>query len=170
MMTPLIFLDIDGVLNDHTPRENGYCGIESRLAYHLNRILRLTAAEIVVSSAWRYLMFGGHMSLDGFANMLATHGLDVIGRIAGFTDQDTMIPNDVGQLVPMPNERGEQIARWLKGHPAKGRQRRYVVIDDLDLGISEAGHPFVQTDGKIGLTTADADRAIEILTGRAGDR
>jgi hypothetical protein len=170
MMTPLVFLDIDGVLNDHTPHENGYCGIEPRLATRFNRILRETSAEIVVSSAWRYMMFGGHMSFVGFANMLATHGLDVIDRVAGFTGRDTMIPSDAGQLIPKPNERGEQITRWLKRHPTNSRRQRrhYVVIDDLDLGITEAGHPFVQTDGKVGLTTTDAGKAIEILTGRAG--
>ena len=166
MMAPLIFVDVNGVLNDHTPHENGYCGIESRLAYHLNRILRLTAAEIVVSSAWRYMMFDRQMTCRGFGNLLATHGVDAIDRIAGFTGRDTMIPDEAGQLVPMPNERGVQISQWLKRHDRP--ERRYVVIDDLDLGITEAGHPFVQTNGKVGLTVADADRAIEILTGRAG--
>lgn len=165
-MTPLVFLDVDGVLNDHTPQENGYCGIEPKLASRLNRVLRLSGAEIVVSSAWRYMMFDRQMTPRGFGNMLATHGIDAIDRIAGFTGRDTMIPNEAGQLVPKPNERGELIAWWLKRHDRP--ERRYVVIDDLDLGITEAGHPFVQTNGKIGLTVADADRAIEILTGRAG--
>jgi hypothetical protein len=40
------------------------------------------------------------------------------------------------------------------------------VVDDLDLGIREAGHPFVQTDGAVGLTVADAERLVELL-GRA---
>jgi hypothetical protein len=36
-------------------------------------------------------------------------------------------------------------------------------VDDLDLGISAAGHPFVHTDGKIGITDENADELIRLL-------
>lgn len=60
----------------------------------------------------------------------------------------------------MPDQRGRQIATWLEGH---GRPAAHVVLDDLDLGISDCGHPFVRTDGKVGLTDDDASLAIEFL-------
>jgi hypothetical protein len=66
--------------------------------------------------------------------------------------------------IPEPNERGEQIREWVRSHQAFERERfdldagppRYAVVDDLDLGITAAGHPFVQTDGRVGLTVGGA--------------
>lgn len=149
-MRPLIFLDMDGCLNDHTQLESGFCGVKSECASRLNRILRETDAEIVLSSAWRY-MVPDAMTLNGFQYLLQTHGVDCNDRLIGVTCRDE-------ELMP----RGQQIRQWRNEH---GGDRRYVVIDDLDLGISEAGHPFVQTDGAVGLTDADVERAIAILNG-----
>ncbi|QEL19261.1 HAD domain-containing protein [Limnoglobus roseus] len=61
----------------------------------------------------------------------------------------------------MTNERGRQIADWLAAnkHPV-----RYAVVDDLDLGITAAGHPLVQTDGHVGLTDADAEELVSVLS------
>jgi hypothetical protein len=153
VVRPIIFLDLDGVLNDHQQRESGFCGIDLPLATRFNRVLRETDAQIVLSSAWRY-MIPEAMSLKGFTYLLQTHGVDCHERLIGVTCRDEEI-----------EPRGQQIRHWRLEN---GGERPYVVIDDLDLGITEAGHPFVQTDGKVGLTEADADRAIEILTGRAG--
>lgn len=53
------------------------------------------------------------------------------------------------------------------------RAWRYWVVEGpvpdgswYDMGINEAGHPVVWTNGKVGLTAADADRAIGMLKGR----
>lgn len=148
-MRPLIFLDMDGVVNDHTQTESGFCGVLPRCAAQLNRILRATDAEIVISSAWRY-MIPEAMNLKGFAYMLLTHGIDCKDRIIGLTCRDE-------ELMP----RGQQIRHW---RCENGGARPYVVLDDLDLGITAAGHPFVLTDGKIGLTYRNADRAIAMLS------
>ena len=46
-----------------------------------------------------------------------------------------------------------------------------MVIDDLaNVGIAEAGHPFVKTWGAVGLNRADADLAIKILSGTGKGR
>jgi phage terminase Nu1 subunit (DNA packaging protein) len=37
------------------------------------------------------------------------------------------------------------------------------VIDDQDLGIHAAGHPFVKTNGKYGLTDRDVAKAIRLF-------
>jgi hypothetical protein len=44
MSGKLIFLDCDGVLNDHKQHANGYCGTTRRCVQNLNRILRATDA------------------------------------------------------------------------------------------------------------------------------
>jgi hypothetical protein len=149
-MQSLIFLDIDGVLNRHRPWPNGYIGIEPACAYRFNRLLKLTGAKIVVSSAWRYLIHSGSMTTKGFENLLLSHGINCHDRVIGLTEPDAESWKD---------ERGIQIYRWLEGKP----RCPYVVIDDLDLGITAAGHPFVETLGNHGLRWCDVRLAVQLL-------
>lgn len=82
----LLFLDIDGVLNDHTRMASGYCTIHTDKGDLLNQILDAHPdVQIVISSAWRYLVTGGHMTVKGFENMLLTYGLKVFNRVHGVT-------------------------------------------------------------------------------------
>jgi hypothetical protein len=181
-MNSFVFLDIDGVLNRHKKLSNGYCGIVPSCRNNLNRITDVTGAKLVISSAWRYQILLNDMTLKGFQNMLRTHG--VKGDVVGATRLDTMIPNphyrpgvdpDWMKTIPLPDERGLQIHEWIVGEGWKhyGEDGQHVVIDDgglnnltgewTDLGITAAGHPFVRTIGSMGLTLADARRAIETL-------
>ena len=162
----ILFLDIDGVLNAHEPYDSVIGGnrIYHDKAMRLNRVLLTTDAKLVLSSAWRYQIINGWSDLNGFAWLLRSHG--IIGdRLISHTAADTMHDgtwDGVAGTWPIYNERGKQITDWLECHP-ESRDCRYVVLDDLDLGISEAGHPFVQTDGKIGLTDQDTERLIGLL-------
>ena len=164
---PLLFLDIDGVLNAHEYDPAVRCGqIHRDKVERLNRVLRATGARFVLSSAWRYIVHRGEATLAGMDWLLRSHGL-LGDRLIGITRPDTMRTdaNYQGhpQSWPVCNERGQQITDWLTGH-AGHIWPRYVVIDDLDLGIVAAGHPFVHTVGTVGLTDIDADRAIAILS------
>ena len=161
-----LFLDIDGVLNDHTRHPNGYCGIDPACMYRLNRIVAATGAKLVISSAWRYLL-NTAMSVDGFHYMLMTYGLATTVHISGRTGADELCP-----------DRGDQIAAWLADYRAfKGHDPVYVVLDD---GSDEEPHPpstkpltkslqercgdrWVRTDGTKGLTDADADKVIRLF-------
>lgn len=149
----LVFLDVDGVLNDHSTYANGYCGLKPECVAQFNRVLQETSADIVLSSAWRYLVLSGSMDLRGLTNLFLTHGLDCYGRIVGVTPSDEDIP-----------VRGRQIRAWLNEY---GDGRRYVVIDDMDdeddFRITANGHPMIQTDGNVGMTEIDADWVIEKL-------
>jgi len=72
----VIFLDIDGVLNGHEFCEHAKsCGINPECVCELNRIIAATDAKIVLSSAWRYMVHGGALTLKGFEYMLRTHGV-----------------------------------------------------------------------------------------------
>ena len=163
-MQPIIFLDIDGVLNAHEVDPIALCGqIHRDKIERLNRILCVPDSGIVLSSAWRYVVHRGEATLDGMDWLLRSHGLRA-RRLIGITEPDTMILNGgtyngVPCDWPVENERGRQIRKWLDVHGHRG----YVVIDDMDLGITAEGHPFVQTDGTVGLTDHDADLAIGIL-------
>jgi hypothetical protein len=158
---PVIFLDMDGVLNGHDYDElTESCTVDPDCVRWFNTILvAVPGAKIVVSSAWRYMVHNGAMTLRGFEYLLRTHGVACVDRVTGLTCLDE-------ELEP----RGQQIRHWLNEH---GGNRPYVVLDDggdkdgqwYDLGINAASLRVVWTKGNVGLTDWDAHRAIEILKG-----
>jgi len=152
----VLFVDVDGVLNLREAIDPAVASstIHADKIARLNQVLLQSHAAVVLSSAWRYLIHNGSMTLDGIDWLFRSHGL-VANRIIGITEPDTMVDG-----VPVPDERGRQISDWL-GH--RGPVGRYAVVDDQDLGITAAGHPFVQTQGHIGITNNDAARLIELL-------
>ena len=174
---PIIFLDIDGVLNRHNfDILAGSCIIDQALVQIFNRILIVTNCKIVLSSAWRYIIYRKETNLVGLDWLLRSHGL-VGHRLIDVTPEDTMVPNYNGMTLkefPLENERGIQIERWLKINDPNSYSP-YVVLDDggfdnnkqwTDLGIIECGHPTVWTHPTMGITHANADDAIAILQGR----
>lgn len=164
----VLFLDIDGVLNGHEwDDEAKSCNVRRECVKHLNHVVRETGCVIVISSAWRYILLAGDMTMRGFGYMLRTHGLLSGGRqlIVGFTDKDAepVMPDRHG-------ERGRQCRAWIDWWntlPGEGPSvEACAAVDDEDDGFAEAGIPAVITDGRMGLTAADADRLIEIITQR----
>jgi hypothetical protein len=144
----LLYLDIDGVLNDHSKYDNNYCGIKKECVDQLNRILEAVPdLQIVISSAWRY-MIPDAMSLKGFEYLLLTHGLNCYGRLYSYTCRDEIL-----------GTRERQIKLHLMD---EHKIESFAVLDDLPLNIKEKF--FVRTNGKIGLTKEDADMVIRILT------
>lgn len=163
----IIFLDIDGVLNAHEFDEEILCGqIHKDKVQLLNHVLRATDARIVLSSAWRYLIHREEMNLQGFEWLLRSHGV-LANRLIGLTRKDTMrkvntysgIPHE----WPLANERGEQISDWLSYYAEDYNPTKYAAIDDIDLGI-RPHHPLVLTDGSVGMTQANAEELMGLLT------
>lgn len=158
----ILFLDFDGVVNTHNAMGNGYCGIEREKVNLLNRVLDETDCRIVISSAWRYMVLCGDMTLRGFEHMLLTHGLKCYNKVIGCTPADENVES-----------RGLQISEWINNslpgilENIGQTQFKYVVVDDLDdcngIKISGAGHSIVQTDGKVGLTNENCNELIRIL-------
>ncbi len=155
-----IFLDIDGVLNDHQCWPDTKCGrIRQENMAHLNTILgEVPEAQIVLSSAWRYC-FPGTRSIE---TLLASHGCNCIGRVHGRTKFDP------SKDLPAWTDREawhrlgciwrlKQIT-WYAAHH---KLTRWVVLDDLPLNMSQ----LVQTDPDVGLTAGHAHEAIKILRG-----
>ena len=149
---PLIFLDIDGVRNDHEPYPNQYCGTLPRCVEVLNALLAaVPTAQLVISSAWRYLILNGSMTLAGFEALLLTHGVDCSGRVFGCTGTDEMhLPSnpsletykEFGTLV-----RAHQIEVFL----AATQPPSWVVLDDLNIPVDH----LVQTNGRWGMGYQD---------------
>lgn len=149
----IIFLDIDGVLNGHGYNElAGSTPILPRCVAHLNRIIAETGASVVISSAWRYMVHGGSMTLAGFAYLLKTHQVEQL-RVVGLTCRDEEIVS-----------RGIQIAMWIIDHRAEVES--FVVLDDApdDMDFAPVVARLVRCESMVGLTDRDADKAIAMLS------
>ena len=121
----VLFLDFDGVINSakhfkSLPPERAASEVEyddrsfDKVAIgRLNRIVKDTGCEVVVSSSWR-LMY----PLGKLCGILRRHGF--CGRLLDATED-------------MPHGcRGDEIQRWLDEHP--GVERFAIVDDNSDMG------------------------------------
>lgn len=146
----ILFLDIDGVLNDGTRNAAAESSTFDRAAVaRLNQVIEATACKLVLSSSWRYVIIDGSMTVGGFEFLMRTHGL-AKGTLLGHTCEDEVAPG-----------RAAQIRRWLLRHePCE----TWAAVDDHDLGLGEDQWRQVRTNWSVGLTDSDAARLIEILT------
>lgn len=165
-MTRLLFLDIDGVLNDHSRHPNGYSGLQARPVAILNKLLaEIPEMQLVISSAWRYLVYNGQMTTAGLESLFMTHGLDCKGRVHGLTDTDENAGGFDG------NQTQDEWYAWITHNGARVRREQikaavagkspicYAVVDDLALDMPR----LVQTDSNVGLTEEQAGRIKQLL-------
>jgi hypothetical protein len=157
----LIFLDWDGVANDHSRHENGYCGAKPECVAQLNRILdAVPDAVIVVTSSWRYLVLSESMTLKGLESVFLTHGLKCYGRLLCVAEADSIgeLPHDA---MPFQWESGKS-SRTTK--PSCLSPTNCLICRSRQTKPNASVPNFVQTNGGVGLTESDADRAIKLLT------
>ena len=130
-----IFLDFDGVLNDHTVYENGYTGTKPSCVRVLNSVLReYPDTKLVIISSWRYLVHSGQMTLKGFESLMLTHGINAHNRVIGLTREDR------------DDTRYEQILDWLNTHDPNCQS--WISLDDNYLSDDPR---CVLTNGRTGL-------------------
>ena len=153
----IIFLDIDGVLNNaddsdfHVHKGGSYC-YSPKCVENLNLILGTTDAKIVVSSTWRL-----GQSVEQLQCTILDMGIR--GEVVGKTGSLSHIP---GVL------RGNEILAWIKGNSKQLGQEYYdfnsyvILDDDSDMLLWQKDN-FVKTDGYVGLTLDNAQTAIAIL-------
>lgn len=149
MNTKVLFLDLDGVLNGHEyDSQAESCTIKPECVEHLNKVLYVTGCNIVISSAWRYMVLNGAMTLKGFEYLLRTHKLRC---------KDLLL--DTLPLDKEQNEAGRAllIEEWVEQHKPK----KWAVVDDLALPVNPKN--FVRTDGTLGLQQRNAEDLIAIL-------
>ena len=143
----IIFLDVDGVLNNGTwaleMYDQGVRVYHDDLLYEpslvqLRRIVDETGAAIVVSSSWRQIS----VAYQHLKEWLAKFGMEVYDRTPY-----------VGGM------RGDHITAWFNRHPG---EYRYVILDDDDDMGRHMDH-LVRTDFDDGLTAEKADECIRRL-------
>lgn len=156
----VIFLDIDGVLNNltsmylatlgHHPAGNiAMMTMDAGCVLLFKHLVVKTGAKFVVTSTWR--RNSKENSTEVF-NAL---------RWCGF---DNAMDHCAGITIRLDNgNRGMEIDHWLKIKSHEfGEIENYVILDDDSFDIHQ-GNNLVKTVGEIGLTVKDLEKAFEIL-------
>jgi len=143
----IVFLDIDGVLNNmaSAQRLKTFDLFDQANVAALNRILEVPDTFIVVSSAWRV-----GRTIEKLQEILTLQGVQ--GLVYDVT------PRKVANFAT----RADEIQAWLRKHP---EATRFVVLDDSIDGCDAFGERFIKTSHLEGLTEEQADRAVQILAG-----
>lgn len=157
----IIFLDIDGVLNNLDSLRAGSCsmgvgwwdgdpsregsGFEPNSVQELKRILSATDAKIVISSTWRKLG-----SIETLREVFENWDIspDLILGATPITDR---------------GHRGTEIRHWLQSFTRNGKvvDKWIAIDDDSDFHDDQI---LIQTSFETGLTSDIADAAIAALT------
>ena len=150
----VVFLDIDGVLNNSKTENltpNGFVGVDDVNLRRLKRLVDETGAVIVLSSDWRYEWDKNptKSKIDGkyLTDRLLEFGLKI-------ADKTPDVRHDL---------RGTEIKAWLNAH---GGGQSFVILDDIlfrDFNDGMLDRYLVKTDDNEGLTDEDVDKAIEII-------
>lgn len=152
MNSTIIFLDFDGVLNteqyqarlavDGKPSKDAWGPLfDPHAVGNLRKIIESTGAAIVISSSWRYIHRLGSLRMMWEVRELPGKIIDMLPCGAAYIS------------------RGEDIECWLNGHGHPD----YVIIDDLDDFYPSQHDRYVETNPIVGISVADAARAIKLL-------
>lgn len=159
--TPLLFLDIDGVLNRTAtaPQIN----LEQDKVDRMRAVLVASGADVVLSTYWR--AFDGYIAYT-FARMGA-QGERVVGRTPGNPHLIDSIAHDDA----VKTTRIKEIASYMEerfgpeGEGEGGGWPRFAIVDDKV--VVPEGHRwrdrFVKTDPDVGLTDEHVDRLVAAL-------
>lgn len=168
MSAPILFLDVDGVLNKRStiatdagvrsceliPVDNpavSFNGVvEVEKVEALLRVVSDCRARIVVSSSWRNAFKSG----ADFAT--------AIGLSPPLASAKDLMHRDWRTGWKFTSNRHHEIGWWLDDHRSV---KRYAILDDHDVcrPAPTLAKRFVRTDAEYGLTAADLDRVAALL-------
>ena len=139
----VIFLDIDGVLNNLASLAEGVHMVPEK-AILLRRLIEATGAKVVISSTWRML-----------------YDLRELGEILRLAGCWNGAPID--RTPELRGSRGTEIQAWLDSGVTNVES--YLILDDDSDMLESQMDSFIKTDMRTGLLSRELDRAIEILNG-----
>ena len=151
MSMKVIFLDVDGVLNNRHTRTRtgeGWCFVDDFLVARVRKIVDATGAVIVLSSTWRDEWNIKDESLNGsdFNELRAKFnefGMDFFSRTGEWQKRG----------------RGWEIMDWLEKHEAI---ESFVILDDWN-DMGPVRDHLILTNPSLGLTEEQVQEAIKIL-------
>ena len=156
----IIFLDIDGVLNNveshrlpHTMNRKWMLRIDERNLPPLQWLLEKSGAQIVMSSSLR----GGY-DPEQWTQCWRELGVPS-ATVCGITPRLEEEQNGLSLGVP----RGREIGRWVNNHSLFFDIESFVILDDSD-DMERLSSRLVLTDYRVGLTMADAEKALRTLS------
>ena len=168
-MNPIIFLDIDGVLNswdwwarrkNEPPPEElmGVVDLDPLACQRLQRICAQTGAQLVISSTWRM-----HHTTPGLQELFARRGLvaPIIGRTPCLDRQGYEFEEPWNRIG-----RGLEIQWWLQNFLPSDEavcDQRFAIIDD-DGDMGDLRGKLVQTRMATGLTDLEGDYVFKHLS------
>lgn len=138
----IIFLDIDGVMNQCLPPPRIIEGLEKDETFeeycvdNLNSIVEETDCYFVISSAWRI-----YYDIERLKKIFELNGFKYSDRFLGYTEN---LRAHLSEHV----RRGKEIDKWIKDNDFKGK---FVILDDNDDMVHLKGW-LVLTDSYEGLT------------------
>jgi len=156
-MKKIIFLDIDGVMNNEVMYELNPAyqqkrnEIDPKCIKHLNDLIKDTSAEVVISSVWRY-----NMDIEALQTIFNNEGF--IGKII---DKTPVLRSEY-------TVRGNEILAWIKNNEELLGQpyynfRNYVIFDDDSDMLYWQKDNFICVDSYSGLTARNVYKATYIL-------
>jgi len=151
LAAPIIFCDVDGVLNSRASREDGD---HMPTAEHLSNLVHAAqGCTLVLSSTWRL----DPVLAVPLAAVLESVGLRVYSKTPDLEATSS-------------GDRVDEILLWLREHRAESLP--WVAIDDLDLLAMNprlVPRNFVRTRDSVGLTRANAEEAISAIRSQCNE-
>ena len=152
----VIFLDVDGVLNEEKSRSRcvGYKGIDDKKAENLAKIVKATDGKIVLISTWK----------EGWRKTDKAHQ----GMMANYLDKKlkkqgvTIFDKTRDMVDGIYFSRGEGILDFLQRY----KVLKFIILDDYqyDYDACDLTERHIKTDAHAGgLTETLADKAVEML-------
>jgi hypothetical protein len=148
----VIFLDIDGVLNDCWTIEKspaGFTGIDDEKVELLRELVDETDSKLVLTSTWKGVFLEGYKDGVYLRNKLAAAHLRIYDTTA-----------------EMDGKRAKEIESWLSIERDEAVED-YIILDDFDWQFNEEmkSHLLLMS-GDTGLTKERKEMAKEMLMGR----
>lgn len=162
-MTPILFLDIDGVLVTLRHIQvikarggNSHSGTKARFDPEcvglFNELLRRADPDIVISSSWRIIV-----ELPEIRSHFEAEGI-VAARIIGATTHGKRLE---GSTLYTAERRGLEIADYLR---ESNHQGPFCILDD-DSDMAHLKPFLVQTTWATGLQPEHVERAVKMMKG-----
>ncbi|KAJ0401545.1 hypothetical protein P43SY_007259 [Pythium insidiosum] len=156
---PVLFLDVDGVLNVQTtaakqPQEP-FSRLHESLVARLAAVIRRTQARVVLSSSWRY-------DPQRQARLRRLWRRERLPPIDAETPSLPIGPADSSGADVYAAQRVAEISAWLDAE----QPARWAAVDDLDLAAaahSDVAARFIRTHPRRGLQQDDCEALVALL-------